>query len=40
MRKLFATLLLCALLAPAQAKDKGQWDLVGHDDLTKQWFVV
>jgi hypothetical protein len=38
MRTLFATLLLCALFVPAQAKDKGQWDLVGHDELTKQWF--
>jgi hypothetical protein len=38
MRKLFATLLLCALVPPAQAKDKGQWDLVGHPPEVKQWF--
>jgi hypothetical protein len=38
MRKLIATILLCVLIPVAQAKDKGQWDLVGHDDLTKQWF--
>jgi hypothetical protein len=29
---------IIAWVSHAQARDKGQWDLVGHDELTRQWF--